>query len=64
MIKVINMVSLLAAPILIVNEINNKGKLTAGVIITSIVLVLVVIGAIAFSKKGGLGKKTENAAKF
>ena len=64
MIKAINMVSLLAAPVLIVNEIHNKGALSTGTIITSIVLAAIVIGAIIYSKLGGFGKKQDSAAKF
>jgi Inorganic pyrophosphatase len=64
MIKVINMVSLLAAPVLIVSEIHNKGKISAGIGITAVVLLLIVVGAIVYSKKGGFGKKAESDAKF
>jgi K(+)-stimulated pyrophosphate-energized sodium pump len=64
MIKVINLVSLLAAPILIMNEIQHKGNLSSGVIITSIVCGLIVVGAIIYSKLGGFGKKAESTAKF
>ena len=64
MIKVINMVSLLAAPVLIVSEIHNKGVLSGGTIITSIVLAAIVVGAIVYSKLGGFGKKQDSAAKF
>ncbi len=64
MIKVINLVSLLAAPILIMNEIQNQGNIPASVIITSIVGGLIVVGAIVYSKLGGFGKKSESAVKF
>jgi K(+)-stimulated pyrophosphate-energized sodium pump len=64
MIKVINLVSLLAAPILIMNEIQNKGGLSAGVIITAVVGGIIVVGAIVYSKLGGFGKKSESAVKF
>ena len=64
MIKVINLVSLLAAPILIMNEIHNKRGLSGGVIITAVVCGLIVVGAIIYSKLGGFGKKTESSAKF
>jgi len=64
MIKVINMVSLLAAPVLIVSEIHNKGVLSTGTVITAVVLAVIVVGAIAYSKLGGFGKKEESSAKF
>jgi K(+)-stimulated pyrophosphate-energized sodium pump len=64
MIKVINLVSLLAAPVLIMNEIHNKGVLSSEIIITSAVLAVIVVGAIVYSKVGGFGKKTDSAAKF
>jgi K(+)-stimulated pyrophosphate-energized sodium pump len=64
MIKVVNLVSLIAAPILIMNEIHSKGGLSLSVIITAVICGIIVIGAIAYSKMGGFGKKTESTAKF
>jgi K(+)-stimulated pyrophosphate-energized sodium pump len=64
MIKVINLVSVLAAPVLIIIEIQNKGVLSMGVITTSVVLIAIVVAAIVYSKLGGFGKKADNAAKF
>ncbi|MGE5581154.1 MAG: sodium-translocating pyrophosphatase [Bacillota bacterium] len=64
MIKVINMVSLLAAPILIMNEIKNNGALSAGVVISALICLAITVAAIAYSKSGGFGKKEESSAKF
>lgn len=59
MIKVINMVSLLAAPILVRYEGSNAGKIVLGIILLALVAVSVV-----YSKKGGFKKRTpEEAAK-
>jgi K(+)-stimulated pyrophosphate-energized sodium pump len=66
MIKVINLVSVIAAPLLIMNEIRSKGTLSITTIVTSIILTIIVVGAIAYSKQGGFGKKADssNTAKF
>lgn len=55
MIKVINLVSLLAAPILI-----QYSATDIGMIVTGIVFLLVVAGAVIFSKKGGFKKSNNN----
>jgi K(+)-stimulated pyrophosphate-energized sodium pump len=54
MIKVINLVSLLAAPVIIAYQI--PGKTSTGLIITGIVCLVIIIGAITFSKRGGFKK--------
>jgi len=48
MIKVINLVSLLAAPILIAYD-----KITVGLVLTVIVMVTLIAGSILYSKRGG-----------
>lgn len=55
MIKVINMVSLLCAPVLIVYQI--PGTISAGMIVSGIVCLLIIIGSIMFSKRGGFKRK-------
>lgn len=61
MIKVINLVSLLAAPILVQYKSTDPGMITA-----LAVCAVIIIGAIAYSKKGGFKKaktvKTEDVA--
>jgi len=64
MIKVINLISVIAAPILIVNEINNKGAVTVPIAITSVVLTLIVVGSVYYSKRGGFAKKQSSDAQF
>jgi K(+)-stimulated pyrophosphate-energized sodium pump len=60
MIKVINLVSLLAAPILIQYKTSDPG-----VIVAVVLCVILVAGAIVFSKRGGFRKaKEESEAKF
>jgi K(+)-stimulated pyrophosphate-energized sodium pump len=61
MIKVINLVSLLAAPILCTVKSSDPA-----VVITAVVLTLIVVASIVYSKRGGFGKKasTGNAANF
>ncbi len=53
MIKVINLVSLLAAPVLV--QLQWKGT-NIGMIITGIICLLVVAGSVLYSKRGGFGK--------
>ncbi|MCX5971059.1 MAG: sodium/proton-translocating pyrophosphatase, partial [Coprothermobacterota bacterium] len=60
LIKVINLVSLLAAPILV----QYQNNLTAGVIITAVLGLVIVIGAVVFSKLGGFGRKEKTSAEF
>jgi K(+)-stimulated pyrophosphate-energized sodium pump len=55
MIKVINLVSLLAAPVLIVYQ--KPGQTTLGMVLTGLVCLLIIIGSITFSKRGGFKKK-------
>lgn len=54
MIKVINLVSLLAAPVLIAYQ--KPGIFSVGMIITGILCMGVIIGSIIFSKRGGFKK--------
>ncbi len=49
MIKVINLVSLLAAPVIM--AFRKPGHLSAGLVLTGIVCLIVIIGAIAYSKR-------------
>ncbi len=58
MIKVINLVSLIAAPVLI--------SLTfgVGVALVGTACVVVVVGSLVYSKRGGFGKKTVSEANF
>jgi K(+)-stimulated pyrophosphate-energized sodium pump len=55
MIKVINLVSLLAAPVLIAYQ--KPGQTSLGMVLTGLVCLLIIIGSITFSKRGGLKKK-------
>jgi K(+)-stimulated pyrophosphate-energized sodium pump len=55
MIKVINLVSLLAAPVLIAYQ--KPGTFSTGMIITGIITGAIIIGAIIFSKRGGFKKQ-------
>jgi K(+)-stimulated pyrophosphate-energized sodium pump len=57
MIKVINLVSLLAAPVLIAYQ--KPGQISAGMIITGLVCGVVIVGAIIFSKRGGFKKSAQ-----
>ena len=57
MIKVINMVSLLAAPVLVTMKSSNPGVITA-----SVICILAVVAAIIYSKQGGFGKKGKSGA--
>lgn len=59
MIKVINLISLLAAPILIRTSLSDPGA----IITVSICLVL-LIGAVLYSRRGGFGKKKVSEANF
>jgi K(+)-stimulated pyrophosphate-energized sodium pump len=58
MIKVINLVSLIAAPVLI--------SLTfgVGVALVGTACVIVVVGSLVYSKRGGFGKKAVSEANF
>ena len=58
MIKVINMVSLLAAPLLV------SLKFNVWVAIAGVVCILIVLGSFWYSKRGGWGKKAQTAANF
>jgi K(+)-stimulated pyrophosphate-energized sodium pump len=55
MIKVINLVSLLAAPVIIAYQ--KPGQASVGMFITGIVCLIIIIGAITFSKRGGFKKE-------
>lgn len=57
MIKVINLVSLLAAPVLIAYQ--KPGNISAGMIITGVICLVVIIGSIIFSKRGGFRRQTD-----
>jgi K(+)-stimulated pyrophosphate-energized sodium pump len=54
MIKVINLVSLLAAPVLIAYQ--KPGPLATGMIITGVIAGIIIVGSILFSKRGGFKK--------
>lgn len=54
MIKVINLVSLLAAPVLIAYQ--KPGHVSVGMFVTGILCLIIVVGAITFSKRGGFKK--------
>jgi len=58
MIKVINLVSLIAAPVLIALTFN------VGVALVGAACVVVVVGSLWYSKRGGFGKKAVSAANF
>jgi K(+)-stimulated pyrophosphate-energized sodium pump len=55
MIKVINLVSLLAAPVIIAYQ--KPGHASVGMFITGIMCLVIIIGAITFSKRGGFKKE-------
>lgn len=59
MIKVINLVALLAAPVIIQYK-----ALDPGMLATLIILTLVVIGAVIYSRNGGFKKSKENESLF
>ena len=52
MIKVINLVSLLAAPILV-----QYNRTNVGVIVTAVICIVVIVGSILYSKNGGFESK-------
>jgi K(+)-stimulated pyrophosphate-energized sodium pump len=54
MIKVINLVSLLAAPVLIAYQ--KPGQTSVGMFITGAICLAIIVGAIAYSKNGGFKK--------
>ena len=54
MIKVINLVSLLAAPVIIAYQ--KPGHASVGMFITGVICLSIIIGAITFSKRGGFKK--------
>lgn len=55
MIKVINLVSLLAAPVIIAYQ--KPGNVSVGMFITGAFCLVIVVGAIMFSKRGGFKKQ-------
>ena len=55
MIKVINLVSLLAAPVIIAYQ--KPGHASVGMFITGVMCLVIIIGAITFSKRGGFKKE-------
>lgn len=55
MIKVINLVSLLAAPVLIAYQ--KPGVMSVGMIVTGVIAGVIIIGSIIFSKRGGFKKR-------
>ncbi|MCL2343397.1 MAG: sodium/proton-translocating pyrophosphatase, partial [Firmicutes bacterium] len=57
MIKVINMVSLIAAPVLVSLMLKNNNQVTTGMVITGLGLLVVVMLAVFYSKRGGFKKK-------
>jgi len=54
MIKVINLVSLLAAPVIIAYQ--KPGTVSYGLIFTGVVCLLIIIGAVTVSKRGGFSR--------
>jgi K(+)-stimulated pyrophosphate-energized sodium pump len=54
MIKVINLVSLLAAPVIIAYQ--KPGHVSVGTFITGVICLVIIVGAIMFSKRGGFKK--------
>ena len=54
MIKVINLVSLLAAPVIIAYQ--KPGQASVGMLITGVICLAIIVGAITFSKRGGFKK--------
>ncbi len=61
MIKVINIVSLLAAPFLALSELRSSGRMGIGSITTLVLSVVVVAGSILFSKWGGFAAEKRRA---
>ncbi|MGC1391540.1 MAG: sodium-translocating pyrophosphatase [Bacteroidales bacterium] len=59
MIKVINLVSLLAAPVIIAYQ--KPGHASVGMFITGVICLAIIIGAITFSKRGGFNKEVFEA---
>lgn len=59
MIKVINLVSLLVAPILIQYKSSDPGVITAVVI-----FLILIIGSISISKRGGFRAREVSGSKF
>ena len=55
MIKVINMVSLLCAPVLVVYQL--PGQSQAGMITSGFFCIAIIVGSILFSKRGGFKKQ-------
>jgi K(+)-stimulated pyrophosphate-energized sodium pump len=55
MIKVINLVSLLAAPVIIAYQ--KPGHASVGMFITGVICLVIIVGAITFSKRGGFKKE-------
>lgn len=55
MIKVINLVSLLAAPVIIAYQ--KPGHVSLGTFVTGVICLVIIIGAIMFSKRGGFKKE-------
>jgi K(+)-stimulated pyrophosphate-energized sodium pump len=55
MIKVINLVSLLAAPVIIAYQ--KPGHASVGMFITGVMCLVIIIGSITFSKRGGFKKE-------
>ena len=64
MIKVINLVSLIAAPVLVQQMINNNNAVSKGMIITGLCLLAVVTLAVIYTKRGGFKKKAVDDAAF
>jgi K(+)-stimulated pyrophosphate-energized sodium pump len=54
MIKVINLVSLLAAPVIIAYQ--KPGHVSVGTFISGVICLVIIVGAIMFSKRGGFKK--------
>jgi len=54
MIKVINLVSLLAAPVIIAYQ--KPGQVSVGLFMTGVICLIIIVGAITFSKRGGFKK--------
>jgi K(+)-stimulated pyrophosphate-energized sodium pump len=59
MIKVINLVSLLAAPVIIAYQ--KPGHASVGMFLTGVICLVIIIGAITFSKRGGFKKEVFEA---
>jgi lipopolysaccharide export LptBFGC system permease protein LptF len=59
MIKVINLVSLLAAPVIIAYQ--KPGHATVGMFITGAICLAIIVVSITFSKRGGFKKQAFEA---